>query len=90
MVGTGIPVALACLYFLTFPDDALSEKGLVGAILAGSTGYTIVRINLINKGARNKAKAATLSLDLQNMSFPSFSGNKARLQPVLSFHFKLA
>lgn len=89
MVGTGIPVALACLYFLTFPDDALSEKGLVGAVLAGSTVYTIIGINLLKKGARNKARAASLSLGRQSVPFPSFPGNNFHWQPALSCRIRL-
>lgn len=50
MAGTEVPLALPCIYFLTFPGDALSEKGAVGAVFAGTTVFTIVGVNLIKRG----------------------------------------
>lgn len=88
MVGTGVPVVLSTIYFLTFPDDALSEKGTVAVVLLASTVYTMKGISLINRGRENKRQAVTLSLIRQTISSP-FTSNGYQIQPAIRLQIPL-
>jgi ABC-type cobalamin transport system permease subunit len=89
MVGTGAPVVLACLYFLTFPDDVLSEKELVLLALAGGAAYTLVGVDLIKKGTRNKERYLSLGLNKPMPFMPALATGKKCLQPAVSIHIQL-
>jgi hypothetical protein len=89
MVGTGIPVVAACVYFMTFPNDALSEKGKVAAALAGGVAYTIGGISLIKNGRRNKAMALALGLENRQLPLPLPGGTGFRRQTAIVFNFRL-
>lgn len=87
LVGTGAPVVIACLYFLTFPDDVLSEKGKVALALAGGAGFVWGGVSLINSGKQNKEKALLLSLQRQKVVTP-FASRAGYLQPAVSLRFQ--
>lgn len=88
MAGTGIPIALSTIYFLTFPDDALSEKGKVAVVLLASSVYTIKGINLIKRGRENKRQAVLLTLIRQPITTP-FASRGYQWQSAISLQIPL-
>jgi len=84
IVGTGVPIAIASVYFLTFPKDVLSEKGKVALALGGSVVYTLFGLNFIKKGAQNKGRALQLSLSSQRILLPQLTQMNDRKQSAIS------
>ena len=87
MTGTGIPVVLSCIYFLTFPDDAI-EKGKVAAALAGGIIYTRAGVSLLRKGKKNKEKALSINLGMRAMPMPVFTVKSIVSPPSLVLLFR--
>jgi hypothetical protein len=88
MVATGAPVGIACMYFLTFPDDVIEKEKVVLA-LVGSAVYTLIGVNLIKSGNRDKNRALSLGFCEQKAPLPSFTRMTYRIQPAVSLrlHF---
>lgn len=83
MVGTGVPVVLSCLYFMTFPDDVLSEKEKVAAAMVGGAVYTFIGIRLVQKGTKNKQRALSLRFGHQQVPVRLLTGAGFQRQPAV-------
>lgn len=91
ILSTGAAVTLFTGYFLikSASDAELIDRPIFTTVFAGSIAYTLISIPLLHAGAKNKKRAAEISVGNSKIVMPQPSSFIMKSQPVISFvaHF---